>query len=163
MTENHYVIDSCSLIDLKYRNPMDIYKKPWNKLEELITKDRLLAPEEVLNEISKKDDDLYEWGRQQKGLFVKPNARQIQIVSDILKNYAHLIKLSKEYVADPWLIALAIDRSKQTNLEGEVISWIVVTEEKLSGNKMKIPLVCRDYGIRTLSIMDMFREEGWEF
>jgi hypothetical protein len=43
------------------------------------------------------------------------------------------------------------------------IKRIVVTEEKIRGNKIKIPFVCNDFGIEAIDILDMFRVEGWKF
>jgi hypothetical protein len=44
MTSNCYIIDTSSLIELNKHNPMDVYPGVWQKIEQLINKDRLLAP-----------------------------------------------------------------------------------------------------------------------
>ncbi|RLG15018.1 MAG: hypothetical protein DRN71_02335 [Candidatus Nanohalarchaeota archaeon] len=43
------------------------------------------------------------------------------------------------------------------------IKRIVVTEEKLRENKIRIPFVCIQYRIESIDIIDMFRAEGWKF
>ena len=43
------------------------------------------------------------------------------------------------------------------------IKRIVVTEEKLRGEKIRIPYVCRKYNIDSIDIIEMFRIEGWKF
>jgi rRNA maturation endonuclease Nob1 len=163
MTSNCYIIDTSSLIALNRNNPMDVYPGVWHKMEYLIKSNRLFAPKEVLNETRKFDDSLFEWGKKQNKMFVEPTSKQIKIVKDILSKYPSLIKLDKIYAADPWVIALAIEMvsSPQTTLVE--IKRIVVTEEKIRGNKIKIPFVCNDFGIEAIDILDMFRIEGWKF
>ena len=61
------------------------------------------------------------------------------------------------------MVALAVDMKasyQQTIIE---IKRIVVTEEKLRGEKVKIPLVCQKYEIEAIGIIEMFRIEGWKF
>jgi hypothetical protein len=43
------------------------------------------------------------------------------------------------------------------------IKRIVVTEEKLRGNKVKIPFICKGNSIESIDIITMFRIEGWKF
>lgn len=122
-----------------------------------------MAPREVLNEIGCKDDILYRWAKKQGRMFVEPSEEQIEIVKEILANYPSLIKLEGTYAADPWIIAMAIEmvRSQQSTLHD--IKRIVVTEEKIRGNKVRIPYVCKAYSIDCIDILDMFRKEGWKF
>ena len=57
MTSNHYIIDSCSLMELNRHNPLDVFPSVWEKIEDLINKDLLVAPKEVLNEVNEGDDN----------------------------------------------------------------------------------------------------------
>ncbi len=52
MTNDIYIIDSSSLIELNKHNPMDVYVSVWNKISLLIGNDRLVAPKEVFKEIT---------------------------------------------------------------------------------------------------------------
>jgi hypothetical protein len=163
MTEICYIIDTSSLIELNKHNPMDIYHSPWQKMDGLVKSGRLFAPREVLDEIIRFDDALAEWAKKHPSMFKDPTKEQIQIVKEILKKYPSLIKKGKRYAADPWVIALAIEmiRSPQTTLVE--VKRIVVTEEKIRGNKVRIPYVCQDYTVEAIDILDMFRTEGWKF
>jgi len=163
MTYSSYVIDSSSLIDLNRHSPIDVFPSVWNNLESLISQDRLVAPLEVLNEITQTDDQLYKWAKEQANLFREPTEKQIEIVKDILKIYPSMVKEDREYDADSWVIALAIEMKsnpQQTLLQKEII---IVTEEKIRGEKVRIPYVCQKYQIDSIGIIEMFRIEGWKF
>ncbi len=163
MTSNCYIIDTSSLIELNKYNPMDVYPGVWAKIEQLINSNRLVAPKEVFNEIEQTDDSLSAWSKTQSKMFIEPTIRQIKIVKDILDKYPSLIKIDRRYDADPWVIALAIDLIDNPQQTLHTIKRIVVTEEKLRGNKIKIPFVCEKFRIESMDIIGMFRVEGWKF
>jgi len=129
---------------------MNIYQTPWKKLENLIKKNRLFAPKEVLNEINQYDDTLAAWAKKHADMFKEETAEQIRIVKEILKTYPSLIKKDKRYSADPWVIALAIEMIQNPQQTLVEIKRIVVTEEKLRGNKVRIPYVCQEYTIQAI-------------
>lgn len=161
--ENFYVIDTSSLVELNKHNPIDIYPSVWNKMEELVKKGRLVAPREVLFEIELMDDQLKDWSREQNKMFVEPADRQIEIVKEILRKYPSLIDINRKYDADPWVIALTVEMVTDPQRTLTEIKRIVVTEEKIRGNRIRIPLICKDYNVEFLDIIGMFREEGWRF
>ena len=94
--EEKYVIDASSLIDLNKFNPLDIYHKPWEKIEQLIENNLLFSPIEVFKELVKKDDLLAEWVKKHKKMFKPITKRQTEIVSEILKTYPAIINVKKE-------------------------------------------------------------------
>jgi len=163
MTSNYYIIDSSSLIELNRHNPIDLFPTVWERIESLINKGRLIAPKEVLYEIKKGDDQLARWAKRQSGLFKEPTLKQIEILKDILKQYPSLVNENRQCDADSWVIALAIEMAPSSQKTLAPIKRIVVTEEKLRGDKIKIPLVCQKYNIESIDILDMFRIEGWKF
>ena len=163
MTSNHYIIDSCSLMELNRHNPLDVFPSVWKKIEDLINKDLLVAPKEVLNEINEGDDKLANWAKKQNKLFKDPTNKQIDIVRGILNKFPSLVKENRKYDADPWVIALAVELATSTQKTLISIKRIVVTEEKIRGNKVKIPFVCQKYEIESIDIIDMFRKESWKF
>jgi hypothetical protein len=142
---------------------MDVYKSVWGRIEQLIRNGRLLAPKEVFLEISRIDDQLKEWSESQDRLFIEPTQRQIELVKEILQKYPSLIDVDRPFDADPWVIALTIEIATSPQRTLITIKRIVVTEEKLRGNQIKIPFVCNAYKIDSLDIIGMFREEGWKF
>jgi len=163
MTSSCYIIDTSSLIELNKHNPMDVYPGIWERMEQLINDNRLIAPKEVLNEIKQIDDDLSDWSKMQRKMFIEPTNRQIEIVRNILEIYPSLMDIDRKYDADPWVIALAIELIRNPQQRLFPIKGVVVTEEKLRGNRIRIPFVCKKYAVEFMDIIGMFRAEGWKF
>jgi hypothetical protein len=65
-----HCVDTCSFITMKHY-PRDLFDPLWSFIEELIGTGRLLAPNEVLRELSKRDDDIFKWAKTQKNAFVE--------------------------------------------------------------------------------------------
>jgi len=163
MTNNVYIVDTSSLVKLNRNNPIDVFPSIWEKLKLLSDNNRLIAPKEVFNEIKQNDDMLSKWAKQQKKMFKEPTQRQITIVQEILKDYPALIDAERKYDADPWVVALAIEMSSNQQTTLVTIKRIVVTEEKLRGNQIKIPFVCNQKSIEAIDVVELFRTEGWKF
>ena len=151
-----YSIDTSALIEGYIRDfPPDVFPPVWKKLDELIDDGFLRATEEVLYELEKKDDKVYEWACHHGHMFVPIDGRIQEAVKFILRDYTRLIDTRKNRSgADPFVIALAL-------VEG----LSVVTAENLSGSleRPKIPDVCRALSIRCLNMLELFREQGWRF
>lgn len=163
-TQEYYVIDSSSLIELSRMNPMDIYESVWKNLEVLLENGFLISPEEVMKEVSKKDDELRNWTKQHKKMFIQLDEFQIQKVIEIQSKYPSFVDPDKENpVADPFVIALALEKDPQQTIIPMEKKRIVVSEEKLRGNKIKIPYVCQQYDIECIDVFELFRREKWKF
>lgn len=161
---NFYVIDSSSLIELNRRYPIDVFPGPWDGIEDLIRRGLLVSHKEVLKEISVMDDSLKKWSMRQKNFFKEVDEKQMGIVREILEKYPSLAKSDSETAAaDPFVIALAVETSPQKTLLQTAKGKIIVTEERLRGNKVKIPFVCKDYKIECITIIELCRSEGWTF
>lgn len=161
---NCYVMDTSSLIDLKEKNPMDIYETVWKKLESLIDHGFLISPEEVKREVLIWDDELGKWAGKNERMFKPLNGSQIRKVFEIQSDFPSLVDLDKETPeADPFVVALALVKDPQPTIETVGTERVVVSEEKRRGNRVRIPMVCQRYGLKCLSIFDVFRTEGWKF
>jgi hypothetical protein len=55
--------------------PPDVFPYVWVKIEELIDKGVLLASEEVLVELERKHDKVYEWACKRKQMFVSTDEK----------------------------------------------------------------------------------------
>jgi hypothetical protein len=160
---NIYVIDTCSLVELERYHPIDIFPSVWASLESLIKKKLLFAPREVLKEIRSENSQLYKCTKKQKDFFKNVTEKQIEIVKDILKKYPSIVKVDRPNCADPFVIALAIEMNNDCQKTLYPVKRIVVTEEKLRGNEIKIPFICQAYSIGCIDLIDMFREEKLKF
>lgn len=163
MTSYLYILDSSSLIDLHRHNPMDVYPTVWKELESLIKKDRIIAPREVLDEITSGDDELVKWAKKYKDMFRHKTREQIKEVKRILKDYPSMVKDVNKHDADVWIIALALEMTSLKQQKLAPLKTLVVTEEGKRGNRIKIPWVCEKYGLRSINIIEMFRIERLTF
>lgn len=151
-----YSIDTSAILDGWRRYyPPDVFPLIWTRLDELIYRGELVATEEVLVELGKKDDEVYRWALQRDSMFI-PHNRNIQLaLRDIMRDHGKLIdQRTNRSGADPWVIALA-----------RVNSCAVLTGERLSTslNRPRIPDVCQALGVRWLTMMGLFREQKWIF
>ena len=131
------------------------------KLDELIKKDRLISHKFVLDELSKRSDGAYRWAKDRKIMFKDITPRQIEIMRDVASKFPELIYPDKDIDADPWLIALALEREKQRKLIPQI--EVIVTEEKFKPNKVNIPFVCQKLGIEYTNLIGLMRKEGWKW
>ena len=151
-----YCVDTSAILDgwVRYY-PRDVFPTLWDKLEEMIAAGRLVAPDEVLRELSKSDDDLHEWARSQDGLFCQLEDDVQIATTEILGAFPKLVNNERNRsIADPFVIAVA-----------KVRGFSVVTGEKRTGNsaRPKIPDVCDAYGIKCLTLLELMKNEGWKF
>ena len=150
-----YVIDTSALVDLwRRRYPRDVFPTLWEKIEQLIRRAELVAPQEVRNELKRWPDDLYRWAHKQEW-FVDLDAEQIACVETIMAKFPSLVDREKTIPdADPFVIALAWTKG-----------WKVITTESPGGTgpRKRIPDVCQHYKIGCLSPLDFFREQNWNF
>jgi len=157
-----YVIDSSSLIDMKRYYPMGTFKTLWARCHALINERRLGAPATVFEELARWDDELHQWAKKHKKLFHDESAF-IQQQNEIMSSFSGLVDPNKtNNDADPWIIAMAREKSISTLLD-----VCVVTEEskrQSPGKKrIRIPEVCDYYSICCCSMVEMFQKEGWVF
>jgi len=58
-----YVVDTSSLIEMKWYYPISIFESLWMKCETLMHNSRMCAPVAVFDELNHKDDELTAWTR----------------------------------------------------------------------------------------------------
>lgn len=152
-----YSIDTSAILDgwVRYYPP-DVVPPLWDTLlAQLIEAGRLIASEEVLIELAKKDDGAHAWAKQH-GLMAQPIDEPTQLaVREVLARFDRLVNTQKNRsAADPFVIALA-----------KVRQATVITGERSPGtpNRPRIPDVCRTLGIPCISLLELFRAEGWKF
>ena len=161
--KNFYIIDSSSLIDLNRHNPIDVFPTLWEKIGILIDSEMMISHIEVFNEITQKDDNLANWLKNHRKMFRDFSQKQSETVKDILNKYPSFVKKDSAFDADPWLVALAKEIQDDPQKTLFNVKKLVVTEESLAGNKIKIPFVCKSFGVDCINRIEMFRQEGWKF
>lgn len=166
-TPSIYIVDTSSYIDMKLHYPMRAFPTFWRNIESLIRDGRIQSPITVLEEISRKDDELTEWSKYNHDrVFYDYSPSILEIVEEILRIFPNLIDPSKEHdQADPYVIAMAMDKRIQISLSPQ--EAIVVSEERINtrrkSKKTPIPAVCTHFRVPCLTIVDLILREGWEF
>lgn len=129
----------------------------WSRLEEAIAAGVVVASVEVLTELSKKDDAVFDWcKRLSADLCVEVDDEQQEQMRHIMGTYPRLVDTVKgKSGGDPFVIALARLRHGQ----------IMVVSEEDFGKKdsPRIPDVCRAEGIRCYKLADFIEDRGWSF
>lgn len=152
-----YSLDSSCLIHAWRRAyPIRNFPPFWERLDELIEAERLFSSTEVLKEIKRKDDELYEWCKPRAHLFLPIDDDIQDHVIEIMGAYPRLVDTIKgRSGADPFVIGLA-------RMNGQ--PWHVLSEENPGKQTSpKIPDVCHAEGIRCLRLVELIHEEDWIF
>jgi hypothetical protein len=149
-----YCIDTSSLIAAwQERYPIENFPSFWNKMDQLISDKRLIAPIEVLSEMKKRSDELHAWLKARPQMFRElDDAIQIEAVQ-VLTQFPRLVGERKlRTSADPFVIALA-----------RVENLSLVTDEKRTGNadRPNIPDVCLSLAMTSMSVLDLIKAEKW--
>lgn len=158
-----YIIDTSSLVTLHQWRPPRNNRVVWENLDRLINDGRLIAPHEVYEELTAGEDALSRWAKRRKkegGLFRKTTRQHAGIAKEIIHRFPDFVERDRpDTQADPFVVALARHESEsQLGFQQNV----VVTEEKFTPTgRPRIPHVCAAYGLRYLSIHQMYVSEGW--
>jgi len=147
-----YSIDTSALLEAWARHyPLDVFPTLWQQIENLISAGRLLAIDEVLRELERKSDDLHDWAKQRAGMFVSTDQAIMQRAGSVVNQFPSLADpQSQKGKADPFVIALAMERN-----------LTVVTAEHSKPTRPRIPDVCRQLQVPCVSLIELFRREGW--
>jgi hypothetical protein len=150
-----YCIDSCVLLDIwksDGRYPMQVFPSVWQHIENLINQGTISSSIEVYDEL--KDDDNPEfvaWLKSKRTIFLPVDDSQLPHLKEIVCKYPELTN-GKRNNADPCLVALA-----------KSLGASVITSEKYqpsaSPTKPKIPNLCEEFGVTSLTLLDFLQEQ----
>ncbi len=155
---NKYCLDANVLIQAwqKYYNPK-FCPEYWKILTELGKNGKIFIPELVYEEIIRTEDDLSKWVKGSKIPINNISEPVTILIRKILEDYPLLVDSTKgRSLADPWVIAHALHEN----------ATIVTKEEKvtaLNSNKIKIPNVCDNMGIRWINDFQFIDELDIKF
>jgi len=151
-----YSVDTSAILHAWLRAyPPANFPAFWSKLDELINTGELIATEEVLIEIERKDDDVYKWAKSRNQMFITIDQPVQLAVQQILRTHSRLLDTRKSRSsADPFVIALA-----------KIKAGTVLTQESRSNNASKpnIPDVCSALSIPCIDLLQLIRDKGWVF
>lgn len=164
-SDNIYSIDSSALIDIKWYYPRAVIPDLWVELESLFKSGRIFSHEMVYDEIVPKSgskDEIAALISKYKGSFVPISNRQGQLALQILQQFPRLIDVqAKRDEADPWLIALVLERMESEGLFGTKSDYVVVSAES-ERKAYKIPAVCKHFHVRHMNLFEFFADNGWQ-
>lgn len=134
--------------------PPDVFKEFWKTFEDFLGSGAVISPQVVLDELKKKDDDLYKWARKHPGVFQVLGEDVQRSTSEILAQFPRIMEEGRDRnTADPFVIATA-----------RVHGLTVVTTERFGNEKKpKIPFVCQHFGIKAIGLVAFLREQKWKF
>jgi Tfp pilus assembly protein PilP len=153
-----YIFDSDVLINLFKNIYRGRFPSLWQKFDTYVIAGRIISVREVFREIGNQDDQLSEWAKQNRDIFVRPSPEELAFITEIFKvNHFQMLvrtqeRLQGKPVADPFVIAKA-----------KIIQGCVVTEEKLKPTAAKIPNVCEHFGVAHLNLEGFMEKENWIF
>jgi hypothetical protein len=164
--KNIYCFDSSSLIVLGmvHTQVMEIPKALWSRLDSSFTAGEIISHRLVFDEISsnaKNPDFIARWIADKKSYFLGKTPMQVELVVDIIKAFPKLIDYQSEHEqADPWLIALAMEKSKENTLF--YINLLSVVTQESPRSSQKIPAACKHFGIQCKSLKDFFKNNNMD-
>jgi hypothetical protein len=124
----------------------------------------LISPIAVLTELTKGNDELARWARENKGLlFSDPDTKVVESFRQVV-DFVNLRYESEHWArlfldgADPWVVAhaKAYDLVVVT-MEGMKGSEEINSKTKQFQGKIKIPNVCGHFGVKCISTFDLIR------
>jgi hypothetical protein len=173
-TDNLYIIDSSSLIEIKRRYPRRTLPGIWNDLHALCLADQLIAPIEVKGEILFRDDELKRWTDDHDKIFQATDYAVIEKTREVLSIFPEMSDFNSQNnaQADPFLIGLALVHTDPAQHRLSKREVIVVSEEtsdleknpKLPFSQIKkIPDACNHFKLKCINHLEMFKMEGFWF
>src|SRR6266478_1733998 len=139
-----YSIDTSAILEGWVRSyPPDVFGSLWAKLKGRGNGGTLFTPDEVIEELHKKEDGAWKWAKAELKVHVM-DAEIQSVVAEILAAHRRLVdERRNRSKGDPFVIALA-----------KMKGLTVVTGEKGSGNlqKPKIPDVCGALNIKCINL-----------
>lgn len=160
-----YLLDSnCFIQAHRQTYPLDVATSFWNKVKQLSDNGKIISIDKVKSELYK-GDTLHDWCKDNlhTEFFVASN--------NVMAHYAQVVQAAKSRTpaykqsalatffnaeeADAWLIAHALQKK-----------MAIVTHEvsaPLGTGNVKIPDICTLLNVRSVTLIDMFRELGENF
>lgn len=154
MNTKTYCLDTGALIQPwnKYYSP-ELCPEYWEIVDELAKDGTVFCTIEVKRELEKIDDGLSEWTKKRDYLFREITDEVNTNMLRIMESHGELVDNKKgRSLADPWVVAHALAENAT-----------VVTSEGPAPKKIKIPDVCKAYGVPWIPEYQFAGEIGMKF
>jgi len=160
--EKIYCFDTSVFISLNRIHNIVPIPDFWEFLEKFFKDGKIVSHEYVFDELTP-GDFVGKWIQNKQQYFIGLTDKQFENVEKILKQFPDFIDTQKEKnQADPWVIALAMEKAEEENLFGKNSLIYVVSQEKISSSK-KIPAVCRAFKIEHFNLEAFLKDNGMRF
>lgn len=164
--EKIYCFDSSIFISLNRIHNYVPILDVWDELEKLFKAGRLISHEFVYDEFNperKNPDFLAKWIKDKKQYFLGITDKQVELTGKILEKFPTLINSENEKnQADPWIVALAIEKMEEITLFEQNTLIYVISQEKISSPK-RIPAVCKEFKVPHMNLDAFIKDNGWRF
>lgn len=150
-----YCFDSSAWLDCWVRwYPPNTFPSLWNNLDQLITNRQIVTPSMIVDELSVKSDGIAIWIKERSCSIYESDEEVQSEVRKVMHRFRDFVDLRGKSGGDPWVVATAM-----------VVKGIVVTGEKRSGetDKPRIPNVCDEFHVHSMSTIDFICNHGWRF
>lgn len=158
MSKSVYCFDTNVLIDCaNKRYPKSAFPKMWGLFEELIGEGPLIAPDSVLKELERHDDELFRWAAAQRRMWVPFDGRQDNTLVQMASAFPPLTRPvgSRGAASETDQLVVAVAHVRDC--------LVVSHESRGSSSKPKIPELCARFRVTQIGILDVILEEGWVF
>jgi hypothetical protein len=149
-----YSLDTSGFLDAWIRHyPIDVFPTIWDRFDDAANSGLLVASEEVLHELERKDDGAHGWMKAHPEMIVPFDAQIEAEVIRLMAAFPRLVDSKKgRSGGDPFVIAIAV-----------VGRHTVITGENATGKiaAPRIPDVCKELGVPCIRMLDFFREQRW--
>lgn len=165
-----YCLDTSALIDAwHFWYGPDTHPTLWEGIADLAERDRLMMPEQVLEELAEKGkgDPLYEWCRKREEhlVYASTDATE-QEFGRLVNAYPEMtgqLGMGSDY-ADLYVAAVArVSGATVVTTEDRAFESTFSAREQRSRRKYKITNVCHEQEADFIRPYKLMRREGWVF
>lgn len=143
-----FTFDTCVFIELFTKYPRDIFVSIWELIERQFLENKIIIIKDVVNELGEVYDDIYEYVKEKENNIIElTKGTQINLTNIINEFPDWISPYNGRNAADPCLVAL-----------GMTFDLKVITQEKIKGNRLRIPYICDKLKVRCGDFFDYLRD-----
>jgi hypothetical protein len=86
---------------------MDMFPGVWTKINELCDSRRIISPEEVRNELEKKDDELFAWAKARPWIFRPTDDRILTYAAEVGRRFPRLVHAPLDFLSQSSILRIS--------------------------------------------------------